>query len=145
MKYRTYLKCRIVFTSLFLIISTIVWFNRDTNLYHQVDSNLESSEVILSNFNKEVNFSNYTLNIKNKDNNQKDYKVYLISDIMKNNISNNFIKYQVNDDSIKTLNMDGMIIIDKIEGNSSKDINLKFWISETYNGNLSYDGRIIVS
>ena len=41
--------------------------------------------------------------------------------------------------------MDGMIIIDKLEGLESRDINLKLWISDTYNGDLNYNGRIVVS
>ena len=71
-------------------------------------------------------------------------KVYIVSDVMKNNIDNNYIKYQINGSDVKTLNMDGMIIVDTMQSNSKKNINLKLWISDTYEGDLSYSGRVVV-
>ena len=41
--------------------------------------------------------------------------------------------------------MDGIIYIDNIETQEVKDISLKIWISDTYNGSLNYSGRVIVS
>ena len=142
--YRTYLKCRIVFTSLFLIISTIIGFNRDQTIYHDVSSNIKSEELVFSILSRSENASDiYKLSIENNNDDVTEYKVYIVSDILKNNVSNNYIKYQVNDNKVKTLNMDGMIIVDKLKAYENKDIYLKIWISDTYLGNLNYDGRII--
>lgn len=147
MKLRTYLICRIICTFLFMIISTTVWFTRDVNIYHKVKSNIESNEIIISNLKRISESDNkvYNLKIANKEKSTEKFKVYIVPTVLSTSISNNYIKYQVNDNSIKTLNMDGMIIIDKLEGLENRDINLKLWISDTYNGNLNYEGRVVVS
>ena len=40
--------------------------------------------------------------------------------------------------------MDGMIIVDTINSRESMNINIKLWISDTYEGDLNYEGRVIV-
>ena len=147
MNLRNYLICRIIFTFLFLITSTIIWFTRSNNIYHEVQSDIISNKIIISDL-KRLNESDdktYNLKIENKDTDSKDFKVYIVPNIIKESVSNNYIKYQVNDNSIKTLNMDGMIVVSKLNGLSEMNINLKIWISDTYPGDLNYDGMIIVS
>lgn len=146
MKLRTYLICRIIFTFLFMVTSTTIWFTRTNNIYHEVKSNIESNEVIISNLKRLSEESSiYNLKLENKESNEEKFKVYIVPTVLSASVSNNFIKYQVNNNSIKTLNMDGMIIIDKLDGLESRDINLKLWISDTYEGDLNYNGRIVVS
>lgn len=146
-KLSTYLICRIIFTFLFMISSTYLWFTRNVNVYHEVKTNIQSNEIVVSNLKRisDKDASSYNLKIENKDTSQEKYKVYIVPDVLKESVSNNYIKYQVNDNNIRTLNMDGMIIIDEIEGLETKDINLKLWISDTYNGDLNYEGRVVVS
>ena len=62
-----------------------------------------------------------------------------------NNISNNYIKYSINNNDIKSLNQDGIIYLDSLEKLETKEIDLKIWISETYKGELNYNGRVVVS
>ena len=38
-----------------------------------------------------------------------------------------------------------MIIVDTIDGLEEKNIELKLWVSDTYNGDLSYSGRVVVA
>ncbi len=147
MKLKTYLICRIIFTFLFMVISTFFWFTRSVNIYHEVKSKIDSNEIIISNLKrlKESDDTVYNLKIENKDNNQENFKVYIVPTLVGTSVSNNYIKYQVNDNNIKTLNMDGMIIVDKLDGLESRNINLKLWISDTYDGNLNFEGRVVVS
>ena len=144
MKLKTYLICRIIFTTLFLIISTTVWFTRKVNVYHNVDSNIISNQIVFSDISKNDN-TIYHLKLENKEEIKQKVKVYIMPDIMKNNIDNNYIKYQIDNKDIKTLNMDGMIIVDTIDSLEEKDIELKLWVSDTYNGDLSYSGRVVVA
>ena len=144
MKLKTYLICRIIFTTLFLIISTTVWFTRKVNVYHDIESNIISNQIVFSDISKNDN-TIYHLKLENKEEIKQKVKVYIMPDIMKNNIDNNYIKYQINNKDIKTLNMDGMIIVDTIDSLEEKDIELKLWVSDTYNGDLSYSGRVVVA
>ena len=144
MKLKTYLICRIVFTTLFLIISTTIWFTRKVNVYHDVKTNIQSNEIVFSDISKNDD-TIYHLKLENKEDNKQKVKVYIIPDIMKNNIDNNYIKYQINNNDVKTLNMDGMIIVDTIDSLEEKNIDLKVWVSDTYNGDLSYSGRVVVA
>ena len=146
MKLKTYLICRIIFTTVFLIVSTYIWFNRRVEIYHNVESKFTNNLIEINDLSKSSdNNQVYHLSIENKENEEQKFKVYLIADVMKNNIKNNYIKYQINDNDIKTLNMDGMIMIDKLNSKEEKNINLKVWVSDTYDGDLSYSGRIVVA
>ena len=115
-------------------------------MYHNLDNNIKFNEIVLSDLpvinSKENNI--YKLKIENKENVKKDIKIYIVKDLLNECVSNNYIKYQINDDSIKTLNMDGMIMVDSIDARDIKSINLKIWLSDTYQGELNYSGRIIV-
>ena len=144
MSLRTYLICRIIFTFLFLIISTTIWFNRRDNLYHDVKTNIIHNDIVFKDINK-YSDNIYNLKIENKDNSNQNIKVYIVPVLLKDNISNNYIKYQINDSDIKTLNMDGMIMVSDIESSETINLNLKVWVSDTYTGNLTYDGRIVVA
>ena len=144
MKLKTYLICRIIFTTLFLIISTMVWFTRKVDVYHDVKSNVKSNQIVFSNISKN-NTEIYNLKLENTNNSKQNVKVFIVPDVMKNNLDNNYIKYQINNKDIKTLNMDGMIIVDTIDSLEEKNIELKLWVSDTYNGDLSYSGRIVVA
>ena len=144
MKLKTYLICRIIFTTLFLIISTTVWFTRKVDVYHEVKSNIKSNQIVFSNISKN-NTEIYNLKLENTNNSKQNVKVFIVPDVMKNKLDNNYIKYQINNKDIKTLNMDGMIIVDTIDSLEEKNIELKLWVSDTYNGDLSYSGRIVVA
>ena len=147
MSLRTYLICRIIFTSLFVIISTNIWFTRKVEVYHVVPNNVLSHEVVISNLRRlsDDDDNTYKLELENKNDDALDIKVYIVPSLVDESVSNNYIKYQVNDGNVKTLNMDGIIIISKLEALEKKDINLKVWLSDTYEGNLNYEGRIVVA
>ena len=145
-KLRTYLICRIIFTFIFMISSTYIWFNRKVDVYHEVKTSVVSNEVTFSNLKRLSEGSEiYNLKIENLDDYKKNIRVYIVPDILKNNISNNYIKYQINNNTVKTLNMDGMIMASTIDIKEEKNISLKLWISDTYIGDLNYEGRVVVS
>ena len=147
MNSRMFLIVRIVFTMFFCTISTIIWFTRKVEIYHEVKSSVIFNDVTVSDLKKVEDSDNrvYNLKIENKDETEKNIKVYIVRDVIGNCIENNYIKYQINNENVKTLNMDGVIMISKLEGLETRDINLKLWISDTYTGNLNYDGRIVVA
>ena len=64
---------------------------------------------------------------------------------VKKGVNNNYLKYSINGSDIHSLNMDGVIYIDKLDSYETKNIDLKVWISDTYQGELNYNGRCIVS
>ena len=146
MNRELYLICRIIFTSLFVTISTIVWFTRKDNIYHELNSNIEYNNIEISNLKKfgEEDIT-YNLKITNNEDRKRKVKVYIVSNVLSNSVSNNYIKYQVNDNTIKSLNMDGLIIISELLESETKNINLKIWISDTYSGELNYEGRVIAT
>ena len=145
MKEETYLICRIIFTSLFLIISTIIWANRRVSIYHNFSSAVSMNEITITDISKNSNNNLYHLKLENtKDETQK-IKIYIVQDVLKTNINNNYIKYQINNKEVKTLNTDGMILVDKINGLEEKNIDVKLWVSDSYEGNETYSGRIVIA
>ena len=152
-KEKIFLISRMIITILFLTFSSYIWFNlKDFSVYK-----IDTKENIL--VSKNISFSSlkqvsdkdildieeYNFQIENKDINNQDIKIAIVPDVIGNNISNNYLKYIINDGEIHSLNMDGIIYIDNIETQEVKDISLKIWISDTYNGSLNYSGRVIVS
>ena len=146
MNIKTYLILRITFTFIFLILSTFIWINKKDNLYHEYRSDIEFNEVVFSNLKKDNqdDNNNYILNINNKENIKKDIKIYIIPDILSSSVTNNFIRYQIDDNSIKTLNMDGIVYALSLDAKESIQINLKLWLSDTYDGENNYFGRVVV-
>lgn len=95
---------------------------------------------------KNINDLNgYSFNISNQSDSKQDIKISIVPNLLTNNVSNNYIKYMINNESVHSLNMDGIIYIDNIDEQEIKSINLKIWISDTYPGDLNYNGRVIVS
>ena len=86
----------------------------------------------------------YVFQIINQDCDNRNIKIAIVPNIINNNISNNYLKYTINNSAIHSLNMDGIIYIDNIKINEVKDISLKIWISDTYKGTLNYSGRVII-
>ena len=143
----------IITTLLFLIVSTYCWFNlRNREIYETyVPENVSiSSEVVLNSLEKIsddniANLNGYDFTISNTGNKTEDFKIMIIGDLLQKNVSNNYIKYSINNNKVRSLNMDGIIYIDNLNESETKDINLKIWISDTYQGDLGYNGRVIVS
>ncbi len=146
MNLRAYLICRILFTLIFVITSTTIWFQKDWSLYRYVNSNIVSNEIVFSNLKheREQNDS-YKLKIINEEDFIQNFKVMVVPTVLKNNVSNNYIKYQINDGIVRSLNMDGIIMVDTIDIHEEKELSLRLWISDTYFGDLNYDGRVVVS
>lgn len=148
-----YYSSSIIFTSLFLIISTYIWFYvKDFNIYKDIqDKNLYVSENIeFQELNKVsdadlYNINTYNFSVLNTSNQSEEVKISIVPNLLTDNVSNNYVKYMINDNPVKSLNMDGVIYIDNLDIKESKNINLKIWISDTYSGNLNYNGRVIVS
>ena len=143
----------IVFTSLFMIISTYVWFYvKDFSIYNDIQDNKikVSNEISFKSLNKIDNnnidsLNSYVFDVLNETLETQEFKISIVPDLLTNNVSNNYIKYQINGDTIRSLNMDGIIYIDNIEEQETKNIDLKIWISDTYEGDLNFNGRVIVS
>lgn len=142
----------IVLTTVFLISSTYYWFFvREVTYYQEiVNDNIVANEIEFITLNKVsdkdiVMLDGYVLKIQNNGNEKEDIEVYIIPNLLFNNVSNNYIKYQINDGNIRSLNSDGMIYVSHLNCLEEEDINLKIWLSETYMGDLNYNGRVIVS
>lgn len=143
----------IIYTSIFLITSTYLWFYvKDFNIYKDIqDNNIVVSKNIEFNSLSQVSdkdidkIESYNFDIQNISDTKQDIKISIVSDMLSNNVSNNYVKYMINNRNIHSLNTDGIIYIDDIDTKEIKTINLKIWLSETYLGNLNYNGRVIVS
>lgn len=143
-----YYVASIIYTTLFLISSTYYWFFVRINPYEIYKENFLMSQVIKfdsleKNSSQSKNLNSYDFSVKNISDTNKDMKICILS-LNKNNVSNNYVKYQINNGSVYSLNMDGIIYIDNMEIDESRDINLKIWISDTYSGNLNYNGQVVV-
>ena len=142
----------IIYTSLFLIISTLYWYH---NIYGirdnaMLDKFQENQIMFVGTLNKVSEdkieeLTSYSLNLKNSTNDVKKIKVYVANKNYNSELSNNYVKFQINDEYINTLNMDGLVYCDDVLGNQEKQIKIKLWISNTYQGNNSYDPVIIIN
>lgn len=152
-KEKIFLMTRIIITILFLTFSSYIWFNlKDFNVYKTntreniiVSENITFSSLKQVSDNDVLKIEEYNFQIENKAVNNQNIKITIVPDVIQNNISNNYLKYIINDGEIHSLNMDGIVYIDNIEKEEIKDISLKIWISDTYNGSLNYSGRVIVN
>ena len=120
-----YYVCSILTTLIFLIGSTYCWFN------------FKKFDVTY--------LKNYSFFISNNGSEEEQVKIMITPDLLKKNVNNNYLKYSINGSDIHSLNMDGVIYIDKLDSYETKNIDLKVWISDTYQGELNYNGRCIVS
>jgi len=152
-KEKIFLMTRIIITILFLTFSNYIWFNlKDFTVYKTntreniiVSENITFSSLKQVSDNDVLKIEEYNFQIENKAVNNQNIKITIVPDVIQNNISNNYLKYIINDGEIHSLNMDGIVYIDNIEKEEVKDISLKIWISDTYNGSLNYSGRVIVN
>ena len=152
-KEKIFLMTRIIITILFLTFSSYIWFNlKDFTVYKTntreniiVSENITFSSLKQVSDNDVLKIEEYNFQIENKAVNNQNIKITIVPDVIGNNISNNYLKYIINDGEIHSLNMDGIVYIDNIEKEEVKDISLKIWISDTYNGSLNYSGRVIVN
>lgn len=149
-KESKYYLIEIIYTISFLIISTCYWFNYQKSTINYQAENITISKQISFNYLKQINdknineLENYSFNIKNESLETKEIKIYVVSNLSSKTISNNYIKYQINNSNINNLNMDGIIYIDNFNSLESKNFTLKLWISDNYKGNLNYDGKIVI-
>ena len=95
---------------------------------------------------KETNsLASYEVSLKNNTLDKKKMMVYIMKSNLNSNLTNNYIKYQINNYGINSLNMDGMVYLDNINSLEEKNINLKVWISDSYLGDTNYQGYIVVN
>ena len=144
----------ILTTLIFLIGSTYCWLNFKKNDVTYLSYNkmnvLVSDDIEFSNLQKVSDediskVKNYSFFISNNGNSEEQVKIIIAPDLLKNNARNNYLKYSINGSDIHSLNMDGVIYITDLDSYETKNIDLKVWLSDTYQGNLNYNGRIIVS
>ena len=141
-KEKIFLMTRIIITILFLTFSSYIWFNlKDFTVYKTntreniiVSENITFSSLKQVSDNDVLKIEEYNFQIENKAVNNQNIKITIVPDVIQNNISNNYLKYIINDGEIHSLNMDGIVYIDNIEKEEIKDISLKIWISDTYKG-----------
>ena len=110
-----------------------------------VSENIEFKSLDKVKDNNIDNLTSYNFDISNQGDSKQNIKISITPNLLTNNVSNNYIKYMINNTSVRSLNMDGVIYIDNIDEMETKNINLKIWISDTYLGDLNYNGRVIVS
>ncbi len=155
-KYNKIIKNRLISileVLIFLIVSTIIWLNyREKEIVYSdylnkdilVSDNITLENLKVGNQENIDKIKTYNLTISNQSSNNQDIKIMIARDLLNNSISNNYLKYSINDGRIYSLNMDGIIYIDNLNSKETKDIKLKVFISDTYQGDLNYKGRIIV-
>lgn len=142
----------IIYTTIFLIGSTTYWYFNIKGIQDNLDDyNIHVvNEIKLNNLeqvsDKETNsLASYEVSLKNNTLDKQKMMVYIMKSNLNSNLTNNYIKYQINDYYINSLNMDGMIYLDNLNGLEEKNINLKIWISDTYQGDTNYQGYIVVN
>ena len=154
-KFFVYHITSIIYTTLFLIISTTYWYFNIRGIQDNIDADLKqmavvSNEIKLDNLkqlsdNETKNLNSYDVSLTNQTNEKRKVKVYIMKSNLNKNLTNNYIKYQINDYNINSLNMDGMIYLDDLNSLEEKNINLKIWISDSYIGDINYQGYIVVN
>ena len=154
-KFFVYHITSIIYTTLFLIISTTYWYFNMRGIQDNIDADLKqmavvSNEIKLDNLkqlsdNETKNLNSYDVSLTNQTNEKRKVKVYIMKSNLNKNLTNNYIKYQINDYNINSLNMDGMIYLDDLNSLEEKNINLKIWISDSYIGDINYQGYIVVN
>lgn len=142
----------IIYTTIFLIGSTTYWYFNIKGIQDNLDDyNIHVvNEIKLDNLkqvsDKETNsLASYEVSLKNNTLDKKKMMVYIMKSNLNSNLTNNYIKYQINNYGINSLNMDGMIYLDNINSLEKKNINLKVWISDSYLGDTNYQGYIVVN
>lgn len=142
----------IIYTTIFLIGSTTYWYFNIKGIQDNLDDyNIHVvNEIKLDNLkqvsDKETNsLASYEVSLKNNTLDKKKMMVYIMKSNLNSNLTNNYIKYQINDYGINSLNMDGMIYLDNINSLEEKNIDLKVWISDSYLGDTNYQGYIVVN
>lgn len=142
----------IIYTTIFLIGSTTYWYFNIKGIQDNLDDyNIHVvNEIKLDNLkqvsDKETNsLASYEVSLKNNTLDKKKMMVYIMKSNLNSNLTNNYIKYQINDYNINSLNMDGMVYLDNINSLEEKNINLKVWISDSYLGDTNYQGYIVVN
>lgn len=154
-KFLVYHLTSIIYTTLFLIISTTYWYFNIRGIQDNIDADLKqmavvSNEIKLDNLkqlsdNETKDLNSYDVSLTNQTNEKRKVKVYIMKSNLNKNLTNNYIKYQINDYNINSLNMDGMIYLDDLNSLEEKNINLKIWISDSYIGDINYQGYIVVN
>lgn len=154
-KFFIYHLTSIIYTTLFLIISTTYWYFNIRGIQDNIDADLKqmavvSNEIKLDNLkqlsdNETKYLNSYDVSLTNQTNEKRKVKVYIMKSNLNKNLTNNYIKYQINDYNINSLNMDGMIYLDNLNSLEEKNINLKIWISDSYIGDINYQGYIVVN
>lgn len=142
----------IIYTTIFLIGSTTYWYFNIKGIQDNLDNyNIHVvNEIKLDNLkqvsDKETNsLASYEVSLKNNTLDKQKMMVYIMKSNLNSNLTNNYIKYQINDYGINSLNMDGMIYLDNINSLEEKNIDLKVWISDSYLGDINYQGYIVVN
>ncbi len=142
----------LIFTTIFLIGSTTYWYFNIKGIQDNLDDyNIHvTNEIKLDNLkqvsDKETNsLASYEVSLKNNTLDKQKMMVYIMKSNLNSNLTNNYIKYQINDYGINSLNMDGMVYLDNINSLEEKNINLKVWISDSYLGDTNYQGYIVVN
>ena len=142
----------IIYTTIFLIGSTTYWYFNIKGIQDNLDDyNIHVvNEIKLDNLkqvsDKETNsLASYEVSLKNNTFDKQKMMVYIMKSNLNSNLTNNYIKYQINDYGINSLNMDGMVYLDNINSLEEKNIDLKVWISDSYLGDTNYQGYIVVN
>lgn len=125
----------IIFTLLFLIISTWYWFGPRKDLANMaINTYKYNREIsIISNKNIKLN-DNYEFKIQNKTNQTQNYQLILNNDYFKQRkancklLSNNYLKYQLNDGKSiveeRNLSTDSVIYRGVLNPNETKDFSI---------------------
>jgi len=96
----------------------------------------------------------YRFVLSNNDTISKNISIKLIDDYYNEynsnyKIDNNYIKYMIKKDNgkysdIRSLNMNGEIYFDNLDGNSESVYEIKLWVTDNYQDEFNYHGNLVV-
>jgi len=96
----------------------------------------------------------YRFVLSNNDTISKNISIKLIDDYYNEynsnyKIDNNYIKYMIRKDNgkysdIRSLNMNGEIYFDNLDGNSESVYEIKVWVTDNYQDEFNYHGNLVV-
>ncbi len=153
----------IVYTIIFLIVSTWFWFGPREEIvkakedydkhttfakvleFNSANDDFEIDQIAYSDI-EGMKSSAYDFSIKNNSRKNVKYLLFFLPDNNKitrdgcTNLPNNFIKYRIKKNNneyseVRSLSLDGKIYADDLEGNQKSDFSIQYWIS---NDNMEY-------
>lgn len=155
----------IICTIAFFMVGSIMWYQLHLN-YKSVNNTLNNLQevqvyenIVLKDLkqvsDKEASkLESYRFVLSNNDTLSKKISIKLIDDYYNKynsnyKIDNNYIKYMIKKDNgkysnVRSLNMNGEIYFDNLDGNSECVYEIKLWVTDNYQDEFNYHGNLVI-